>query len=279
MTMAVIKRGGTGRLRVAGWPLRPTTSSVPPGEVHVWRADLGGLANHLPSWERYLPPDERERAAHYVRQRDRAAFVAGRLMLRSVLAGSGLGLLAGADLVYGPHGKPALPPSPGLSRLSFNLAHSGNAVLLAVAQGSEVGVDVEQIRPVSDLADLARRALMSSECDQLLARPPAEQLGLFFRYWARKEALLKAHGGALASALWWEPVPAWHSVRAWQSGPPAPEGWQRVRCLLDGHPSGEWTLFDLEPGPGYAGAVAVSAGATTWRLQRRAWAGITSALD
>jgi 4'-phosphopantetheinyl transferase len=223
---------------VVGWPQRPAIG-VPAGELQVWRADVAALANSLPGWERYLPPTERERAAHYLRPGDRA-----------------------------------LPPSPGFPALRFNLAHSGDLVLLAVADSSEVGVDIEQIRPVTGMAAIARRALMPAECDQLFSRPPAEHLALFFRYWSRKEALLKAHGATLASALWWEPVPAWHSVRAWHSVPPAPEGWQRVRCMLDGHATGEWSLFDLDPGPGYTGAVAVAASSTTWRLQRRAWSGI-----
>jgi 4'-phosphopantetheinyl transferase len=220
-----------------------------------------------------LPPSERARATHYARPEDRAAFVVGRQMLRSVLASCGQGLLAGADLVYGPHGKPGLPPSLGFQPVSFNLSHSGGIVLLAVANGSEVGVDIERTRPVTSMASMAQRALMPAECEALFAQPADEQQGLFFRYWARKEALLKAHGAALASALGWEPVPAWPSVKAWKSPPPAPEGWQRVRCVLEGRGTGEWCLFDLEPGPGYAGAVAVAAASTTWRLQRRTWPG------
>jgi 4'-phosphopantetheinyl transferase len=63
-------------------------------------------------------------------------------------------------LIEGERGKPALAPGSALPDLRFNLSHSGDRAVLAIAQGVELGVDLERITPRRGreyLADWTRR--------------------------------------------------------------------------------------------------------------------------
>lgn len=100
-------------------------------------------------------------------------------LLRAVLAGY-LGTdPAGVELRRDANGKPFLaglapheePASGSMPQLHFNLSHSGDVALIAVAE-REVGVDVERIRPRRSTA--------------------------FYEGWARHEATVKCLGTGLS---------------------------------------------------------------------------------
>lgn len=143
---------------------------VPRDELHVWQARLDPAAWPAPA---DLPLYERDRAARMLSDRARGRWVAARWALRGVLA-----RYAGRDpgeieLRFGDRGKPMLadPDAP----LRFNLSHSDELALIAVAGEREVGVDVQAIgaRPVE-----------------------------FYAEWTRREAVAKCHGAGL-----WAPLP------------------------------------------------------------------------
>src|SRR5207244_862089 len=64
---------------------------------------------------------------------------------------------------YGPFGKPSLDPDK--DALSFNLAHSQDLILCAVSRRA-LGVDIEFLRPLPDLASVAARF-----CARLMHHP------------------------------------------------------------------------------------------------------------
>ncbi|KAB2835928.1 4'-phosphopantetheinyl transferase superfamily protein, partial [bacterium] len=168
--------------------------ALPPGEVHVWRAELDVAAKTLAELRGLLSEDERARADRFVRAEDRLRFTAARGLLRRPL---GWYLQTPSEKIrfaYGPQGRPELAAeTPGVG-LRFNLSHSGEIVLIAFARDREVGVDVEALRAPVDEAALARRYFRSEESARLAELPEAERRREFFRLWTRKEALLKAKG-------------------------------------------------------------------------------------
>lgn len=110
--------------------------------VDVWRADLDAA----PEWlQDLLCASERARATRIVHERDRVRWARSRGMLRLLLA-----RYLDADprelrFALGAHGKPALEGGPAQdSDLRFNLSHSGELLLVAVAAGVEVGADIER---------------------------------------------------------------------------------------------------------------------------------------
>jgi 4'-phosphopantetheinyl transferase len=100
-------------------------------------------------------------------------------------------------LVEGPHGK----PRPAGSELRFNLSHSGERWLLAIATGREVGVDVEEPRPRGDVRELAAVGLTAADVARVAAAPTEDRDAVFHRLWVRHEARLKCHGVGLVAPL------------------------------------------------------------------------------
>ncbi len=145
------------------------------------------------------------------------------------------------DIVYGPYGKPLLPPLAG-RRVSFNVSHSDGQALVALAS-HEVGVDIERIRPVDDLVRLAKTAFSLTEQAALFALPGLQRLKGFFNCWTRKEAYIKATGHGLSHPL---------DVTL-ASGECA-----RLVYVKDGpHEPTRWSMSSGEPLDGYKVAVCI----------------------
>jgi 4'-phosphopantetheinyl transferase len=191
-----------------------------------------------------LSEDERARASRFTFDRDARRFKVARSALRTLLGGY-LGLApGGVAFTYQAHGKPALD---GIrTALGFNLSHSGEVAVVAAGWDRAVGVDVELCRPLPDLAALAARSFAPRERAVLDALPETERPAAFFRCWTRKEAFIKATGLGLA-----QPLDGF--VVSLAPDEPA--------CFLDieGDPDAlaRWTLHDLQPPDGYAGALVV----------------------
>jgi len=174
---------------------------------------------------------EQERAARFRRPEDRVRFLVGRAALRQVL-GTWLDCdPAALRFRYGPHGKPLLDGSEQTTS-HFNLAHSGNLILLAFHPSRPVGVDVERLRPGLDWRPIARRVLPADAVSRLESLPPEQGDAAFLESWCRLEARLKASGEGLA-------------------------GLERLRQESATQP-GEMTLWDVEVPEGYGAAVALA---------------------
>ncbi|WP_243725384.1 4'-phosphopantetheinyl transferase family protein [Actinomadura rubrisoli] len=198
-----------------------------------------------PHMRAHLDDQERERYERFVRAQDKARFVTGRFLARSTL--SALTGLAPGEIRFTTdcphcgqtHGKPRLP---GYD-VDFSLSHSGDRVVLVLAEGAEVGVDVEQ-ESDRDVERLAKMVLADSEREALTAMPPGERKRGFHAYWSRKEALLKATGHGLAAPMTAICVSA-------PDEPPEVLSWEGDAAVSPVR------LADLSPGPGYAASLAV----------------------
>lgn len=177
-------------MREGGRAVAPPQVSVEVYALRVPEHAAAALARRA-----ILSADERLREARLRRDDDRARFRVARVALRSILARR-LGVAPETlRFAVDGFGKPALA---GREAPSFNLSHSGDWVLIALAGGTPVGVDVERhpAAPV-DLADYTR-ALGGAELDALAACAPAVLPAALARNWARKEAYLKAVGEGVA---------------------------------------------------------------------------------
>lgn len=124
----------------------------------------------------------------------------GRQPLKAVL-GLYLGLPMGevAIVQTSASSKPVLADRS--SGLQFNWSHSGDRAVVAVAQGVELGVDLEaRERAVRTLA-LAERFFSAQEYRFLLRLPESRRSKAFLRLWTGKEAVLKALGRGIADGL------------------------------------------------------------------------------
>jgi len=231
-------------------------------DLHVWRTNLDVSGDVLGKLERTLQPDERERIGRLRAEVDRRRATASRGLLRHILAGYVGKPAAELRFAYGPAGKPELSGAADGESLHFNTAHSGDLLLVALGRVPTLGIDVERIRPIVRWERVARRAYSEEETLQIEALPPEKRSEAFITCWTRKEACVKAVGEGVWSAFSRFEV----SVTA---GEPA------VMRSIDGEPAAgaEWSLYHLEPAPGFVGALAVHG--TGWSL----WAGTLQSLE
>ena len=235
--------------RHSPWSEAPEVRAPEPDEVHVFSLSLDPAAERLEDLASLLSADETDRASRFRFPRDRRRFVTGRASLRLIL-GACLGERPErVAFTYGERGKPALGARFKGAALSFNVSHSEDLGLVAVARGREVGVDVERRRPLRDAAAIAERFFSTREREELLALPEAEREAAFFAGWARKEAFIKATGEGLARPLDGFTV----SLRA---GEPA-----RLTAVVDDpDEAARWSLVSLDPAPEFSAALVTRGG-------------------
>lgn len=210
--------------------------------VYVWTLPTRASNEILSNFERLLTADEVGHAAQIRSLRQRQSFKVTRGALRSLL---GCFLAIEPQEVqfdYGPNGKPVLSPA---AEVSFNVSHSSEMAAIALTRGCDVGIDLEEVRPLPELEQIVRRFFRSEEAGQITALPPGERERAFFACWTRKEAYVKATGSGLSKS------PDSFSVieRAEKDG----------TCDVleeDAPSSGPWTIQDLCLLPDYAAALA-----------------------
>lgn len=224
--------------------------SIAPGAIQIWWARLSDLAADEAWYETTLSPDELERAMRFRFAADRRRFTLARGALRALL-GRYLGVEPRAlSFIYGAQGKPALAGQPGGPDLHFNLSHARGLAIYAVASGRRVGVDIEALDLALDFTAIARHFFAPGEIRALDATPPQLRPGLFFTYWTRKEALIKAHGGGMMLDLGQIDVSAPAALEVAASRPPA------ATATIPG--SEPYALVDLHAEPGYAACCALA---------------------
>jgi 4'-phosphopantetheinyl transferase len=141
----------------------------------------------------WLSGDERARAQRLRDPFKRQQFISSRSCLRHILARYLQISPVAIKLDYADQGKPYLNSCHG-SSLCFNLAHSGDMAIIAVALETNVGVDLERIDPQINFMMIARRYFSSPDYELLCKTAPERRCRLFYRYWTRYEALGKLSG-------------------------------------------------------------------------------------
>ena len=214
-------------------------------EVQVWSATQPRDETELIELARNLSPDEHGRAERFLADEPRRRFVFGLSVMRQLL-GACLNTVPSAVVFgYGPRGKPFLNPPISGGDLRFNLSHSGQLVVIALAHGREIGVDLEQIDRLADWSLLAERIFSSRELCELRALPASKQREAFFNGWTRKEAYLKATREGLTDDL-----PAIEVTLVPGQKP------RLLRLPAGPEAARQWAIQDIPLPPDFAGAVA-----------------------
>jgi 4'-phosphopantetheinyl transferase len=211
-------------------------------EVHVWRSIVGSDEQRLRELSATLAPDEADRASKFYFAADRNRYITAHAALRDVL-GKYLDVHPAA-LIFrvNKYGKPELADR----ALCFNLSHSGERVLIAVARGREVGVDLELFAAARADLSVAEFYFAPGEVARLRALPVDQRSRGFFNCWTRKEAYIKAIGMGVSLPL-----------DSFEVSLAPDEGAALIRTadLDDEH---EWDLRDLSLGPDYVGALVTA---------------------
>jgi 4'-phosphopantetheinyl transferase len=166
---------------------------LPIGTVHLWLANVGGGAVDT----RVLSADECDRAARFRFDDHRRRWTAARVLLRRVLGRYLATEPESVVLEVGEHGRRIVSWPDHNEWLSFSPSRSGDLALVAVANGQNVGVDVERVRADLDTLAVARRALGVEVAEHLEAERGEDRVRAFFQAWVREEARGKCRGTGL----------------------------------------------------------------------------------
>jgi len=156
--------------------------------LKIWAVNLDRASGDLS----LLSTSERARAGRLKRPQDRKRSLQAHCAIRRILA-----FQLGRDPRHiefdaTAFGKPFL--SRPAQDLQFNLSHSGQHGLIAVAKDRPVGVDIEVRRPIGDLLAIALQIATPHEAKLLKQLAAGQAHSAFFELWTRKEAVIKALG-------------------------------------------------------------------------------------
>jgi 4'-phosphopantetheinyl transferase len=130
-----------------------------------------------------------------------------------------------------------LDPSINGHGLCFNISHSGNLGAIAVANGIEVGIDIENVSYDFPYWELMPFFFSSTEQEAIYqSSSPSKS---FFNLWTRKEAYIKATGEGLNMPL--DSIPSFSLQKSKHHG---------QTCKKN------WFVADIDPSTGYVGALA-----------------------
>ena len=217
-------------------------------QIHIWSFPTKASRYVVTAFEGTLVHEERDRALRFRFDHLYASFIIAHGALRHLLGHYLNCNPSEVAFVYGVKGKFALA-SP--SSIQFNLTHSGNLAVIALTTGLEIGVDVEHMRPLSDIQQIADQFFCPEEASEVMSAPQTERELAFFRCWTRKEAYIKATGDGLSAPLSSFRVTVHRDVPA-----------RFVHIQHNATEAEAWTLHDLQVAVDYAAALA-------YRAQRR----------
>ena len=209
-------------------------------EITLWAIDSPAIDTEAALEN--LSAEERNRAERYRFPADRRRYIGSHECLRRQLAAR-LGCTpAQVEFGAGVRGKPCLGGRWAATPWRFSLSRSAGLAAVAISATGEVGVDIEAVRPISNLEELAGRCMSDSELAEYRAGPPDRALEFFFHLWTCKEAVLKAAGVGLSL----DP----RSIHIGFAEDPA-----RPPIDIDGT---RWRIYTAGPLDGYRAAVAVA---------------------
>jgi 4'-phosphopantetheinyl transferase len=225
------------------WINPPANLALRQSEVDVWQISLTQPGTAYEPLTDLLCSSEHERAERFKFDRHRRRFVVAHAALRSILSQYLETAPLNLQFVNGVNGKPRLADELAGSGVQFNLTHSYEMALLAVAQRREIGIDIELVKEDYAFDEVAARFFTERELAAFRALPVKLQRRAFFKCWTSKEAFLKAKGTGLSGKL--------DEVEITVA--------DDQRVVIDATVPG-WTLTELKPGGNYEAALVVEGG-------------------
>jgi 4'-phosphopantetheinyl transferase len=214
--------------------------------AHIWGVPLDVPKQQYDDIRATLAPDEHDRANEFHFDDPRRRFIVARGALRRLLGGYLHLESTEIELTIDANQKPHLANKCAADDLYFNVSHSGNLAVIGFAIGCEIGIDVEQLRKVGHLEQIARRFFHPSETNAVLSAPESNRNLAFLRCWTGKEAVLKALGTGIVGNLADFQVPIDDDWQGWiECSAGLPHG-QRSWCWLE----------QLAPCDSYVAAIA-----------------------
>ncbi|MEO5332749.1 MAG: 4'-phosphopantetheinyl transferase superfamily protein [Magnetococcus sp. YQC-5] len=170
---------------------RPTPTNRPAPMIRIYWS----VVDHpLPptEWQRLLillPDSLHDNILRLKRWQDRHTALLGKLLVRHGLREMGEAEYTLHNWHIRCHGKPAVQSS-----IYFNISHTHGLVVCALTRQGEIGIDLEQIRPM-ELTDFQN--MVDPVSWQTIMTADNRDLA-FFIYWTQRESIVKADSRGLS---------------------------------------------------------------------------------
>lgn len=211
------------------------------GIVYVWEGRLDVDSAIEGAARALLSNREKARADRFAYARHRRRYTVAQAHLRRAL-GELRGIHpARVRFRYGEHGKPFLTGGP-----VFNQSHSSERVMIGVAAEGRLGIDLEKIRTVRLMAEIAAKNFAPDEAALFQRTPDRDRQRVFFRIWTCKEAFLKALGVGLTEPL-----------RSFSVDPSPGRRSALVRAGEHGEAPADWHVGNIPCSGGAEAAIAI----------------------
>lgn len=212
--------------------------------IAIWHFPISLEKNISSIFWLFLSEEEKQKVNSFRFEKDGLKYSFCRGMLRHLLS-----LYTGIppfDLAFtfNEYGKPYLARKFASFNLGFNLSHTSDYVVFAFGLNTEIGIDLEKIRPFQGIIQIVESFFSREEYLCIEQLKPDEQIKIFYDFWTKKEALLKAKGIGIAG----EGLNVLKKLKI--------ENENRIR-FSDIHADDSfWSLQRLAFLSGYAGAIA-----------------------
>ncbi len=141
---------------------------------------------------KYLTPEEKIRAFNFVQVKHQRRYIICQGMLRVILAKYLALKPEEIKFKNGKYGKPYLNHD---TNINFNVSHSHEMALIAVALNQEIGIDIEY-HSKRNIDGIAEKMFSAAEIARV-HQAKTNKIAVFYEIWTGKEAFIKAIGMGL----------------------------------------------------------------------------------
>lgn len=159
-------------------------------EIYFVKVDHLAYRNHA-KIKSYISGEKQQKIQRFRNIHDALLSICGELLIRSLLINRYKIKNSDIHISKNKYGKPFIR---GIENFSFNISHSGEWVVVAVAS-QKIGIDIERVDPIKLEAMVPYFSI--NERRNLFSKQEAERLSYFYTLWTIKESYIKCIGEGL----------------------------------------------------------------------------------
>ena len=144
----------------------------------------------------YLSKEELNRSKRYHFKKDKNQFIICRSLLKFVLSQHTNIPIQEIKIAIDDYKKPFLVNT---NLICFNISHSNDYAIIAVSNIMSIGVDIEYINEDFGFSEMVKDIYNSQEINNIVQSD--NKANIFFKYWTRKESIVKATGLGISDHL------------------------------------------------------------------------------
>ncbi|MFW2371491.1 MAG: 4'-phosphopantetheinyl transferase family protein [Gammaproteobacteria bacterium] len=167
------------------------------GDVDVWLFHMNISQPRIEQFYPLLSAEEKDRSERLINFIHRKRLIAAHGFMRTVLSLYLQRPAQSLQFVRAHRGKPSLKQAAHEPGIQFNLSHSHNLAILAVANSQALGIDIEFMNRKHEWKKIIHRFFTNTEQSAIFSLPETQQEQAFYQVWTRKEAHMKVTGEGL----------------------------------------------------------------------------------